>query len=217
MTNKLKRLVSQATARAEETRSRAGASPNRPRGRTNQAETYQGPPCRKCGATAYAKADDKCIACRRETGRRSWARKLPSRMKHWADVLINQARKRCRERGHPPPTITRAWIEEQLEIYSNCYFTGVPLIPPPHDVHAGQRCPWAPSLDRIDNSKSYTPENTRVTSAFWNHFRGDLPEDVAFKHLHQMARCIVYGRTPRTLKTSEAQGTITVPEGKTRP
>lgn len=172
--------------------------------RKNAAETYEGALCKKCKTTARLKTSGKCVECRRATGRKSWAKKLPSRLRHWTVALLNRARKGSKLRGHPPPSITREWIEEQLETHPNCYYTGVPLVPPSHDEHAGQRCPWAPSLDRIDNAKGYTPENVRITSWLWNNLRGDLPVEVAFDHLHQMARCIVFGRTPKYVKNPAA-------------
>ncbi len=100
---------------------------------------------------------------------RRWVEKDPERAKQlhkastnrlWPMKLMCGARAASKQRGHSPPTITKAWIEEQFIKSPVCPYTGVPLVPPNLDAWAGRRCPWAPSLDRIDCSEGYTPENT---------------------------------------------------------
>ena len=40
---------------------------------------------------------------------------------------------------------------------------------------------WKPSLDRIDNSKGYTPDNIRIVAWIINHCRGDLTDKEFFE------------------------------------
>ena len=99
---------------------------------------------------------------------------------NWARMLLHSASLNSKKRKHPPPTITEEWILAQpLE----CPYTRMPLIPPCDSDKAGQRCPWKPSLDREDCTLGYTPENTKLTSWFWNCYRGELPANVAMAHL----------------------------------
>ena len=76
-----------------------------------------------------------------------------------AHVLLNNAKRRAKKTG-AAVTINHAWIVERIEL-GRCALSGLPfdLTASP----AGSAHPYAPSLDRIDNSvRDYTPANTRV-------------------------------------------------------
>lgn len=90
---------------------------------------------------------------------------------HWAKQLLSGAKYNSKSRAHDAPTITEAWILSQPLC---CPYLNVPLIPSvePHNH-------WQPSLDRIDNSKGYTPDNVRLTSWAWNQMRGKLSLEAA--------------------------------------
>lgn len=47
-----------------------------------------------------------------------------------------------------------------------CPYLGIVLEP-----SVESKCLRQPSLDRIDNTKGYTPENTKLTSWAWNQMR----------------------------------------------
>lgn len=132
-------------------------------------------PCQICGS-AERYVNGRCRLCGKK-----------NRTANWEKQLLNQAKSCARRRGHPAPTITVAWIKEQYTKASRCPYTGLELIPPSDE---GSK-PWQPSLDRIDNSLSYTPDNTRLTSWFWNCFRNSQSIEVAQENLRRAARAIL--------------------------
>lgn len=66
-----------------------------------------------------------------------------------------------------------------------CEATGLAFdMAPPNKHHAN---PWAPSLDRRDSSKGYTPDNVQVVVAAYNYAKSEWSETV----LLRLARAIV--------------------------
>lgn len=61
---------------------------------------------------------------------------------------------------------------EDLKIPENCPALGIPLR---WDANAPRET--RPSIDRFDNSKGYTPENTRVISLRANRLKQDATKD----------------------------------------
>lgn len=118
-------------------------------------------------------------------------RKKKKSRKRWAKTLLSGATKNSRKRGHGEPEVTAEWIVDELRKQPFCPYTGIRLIAPDEDKNGGRRSPWAPSLDRVDNAKGYTVENTRLTSWFWNCFRGQIPIDEAVANLKSAAKCIL--------------------------
>jgi hypothetical protein len=78
--------------------------------------------------------------------------------------LINQIRYRCKKSG-----MECTIHKEDLEIPEVCPVFGIPLF-----FTSGGRTKNSFSLDRKDNSKGYTPENTRVISFWANQMKGDM-------------------------------------------
>lgn len=70
--------------------------------------------------------------------------------------MLHSARKRSRQKGFPAPTITAAWLREKLK-GGVCELSGLPF-----ETHASCTTAFIPSIDRIESSKPYTPENCRV-------------------------------------------------------
>jgi hypothetical protein len=73
--------------------------------------------------------------------------------------LLSGAKDRAKKYGIEI-TITR----EHIIIPPLCPVFGVPMV---------RHTPYAPSLDRKDNTKGYTPENTRVISRLANRLKSD--------------------------------------------
>lgn len=123
---------------------------------------------------------------RRRCGKTTNRRRKASKANQWVYRLLSHARQASRDRGHPAPTIDSRWIRAQPLV---CPYLGLKLIPPHlnSDKKEGKRHPNTPSLDRIDISKGYTPENTKLTSWFWNNARGDMSVEEALSAFDQVA------------------------------
>lgn len=66
------------------------------------------------------------------------------------------ARNRAKQKGLEF-NLTKEWVKSRG---SNCELSGLPFRPEYDGVH--DRNPFAPSVDRIDSSKGYTKENSRL-------------------------------------------------------
>lgn len=80
-------------------------------------------------------------------------------MKGYANSLLHGASRRAKKFGREF-TIDRSFISERLE-KGVCEVSGLPFVFQAHSL-------FAPSLDRKDNSKGYTPENTQVVVFGYN-------------------------------------------------
>lgn len=85
------------------------------------------------------------------------------RINRWAERLLDDACRHSTKRGHEAPTISVEWIMAQPMV---CPYLGIELSP--SDSNA------KPSLDRIDNTRGYHPDNVRLTSWMWNKARGAI-------------------------------------------
>jgi hypothetical protein len=71
--------------------------------------------------------------------------------------LWRSAKQRAKEKGYEF-TLSREWVSEHLAVGS-CELTGIPF----RKSDARGRCgPFHPSIDRIDSSKGYAPDNCRL-------------------------------------------------------
>ena len=91
-----------------------------------------------------------------------------------ASSLWRSARNRAKKAGLPF-TITREWVAERVE-RGVSELTGMPIVLEAHEWY--QVHPSAPSLDRIDSSKGYTPENTMLVCAAENQIMNQYPMEV---------------------------------------
>lgn len=98
--------------------------------------------------------------------------------------MLYDAKRRAKRYGYAF-TLTRAWLEEKLAPM-RCSVTGAALSVKSDDC-ATRYHPWSPSLDRVDSTKGYTPDNTRVVCTAYNVAKNEWSDaDV----LH-MARSLV--------------------------
>ena len=87
-----------------------------------------------------------------------------------AQSLLRVARYRA-SRLNLPFDLDAASIAYLIE-HTVCPYTLQPF------VLVRGRSPWAPSIDRIDNSKGYTQDNCSVVSFWWNIAKNKWPEEI---------------------------------------
>jgi hypothetical protein len=117
---------------------------------------------------------------------RSWNRRTNyGRLTKPEMCLLQQCRKSANKRGQEC-TITAEHIAELL-IPMRCSVTGMRLSWEfDNGGDRSQTNPRAPSIDRIDSTKGYTPDNVQVVCWVFNRFKGNLPDAVARELLAEM-------------------------------
>jgi ribosomal protein L37AE/L43A len=127
--------------------------------------------CRKCGADEWRKETRgrrvvwRCIPCTRKIERESKSRRDP------VDKLYASAQTRARKIGTDftitPADIKRVWPRD-----NRCPILGLPIRAGKGKTHDG-----SPTLDRLNNSWGYTPDNIAVISYAANRAKGNLTAD----------------------------------------
>lgn len=129
-------------------------------------------PCVKCGGNEWwvqKKTGTRvCQPCRRRRVKLFELRNPEYRM--WC-----QARYRAKRDG-----VEFSVTREDVRVPDLCPVFGTPLAPAKGSVAGG---PNSPSIDRLDPSKGYTPDNTRVIS--WR--ANDLKRDASAHELRRIA------------------------------
>ena len=103
-----------------------------------------------------------------------------------AASLFSAWRTRAKVKGREF-SLTPEWVEQRL-LAGACEVTGIPF------VLGVFRHAFLPSIDRIDSSKGYTPENCRVVLWMINAAKNDLAEDDFLSALRQVAEAVVERR-----------------------
>jgi hypothetical protein len=85
-----------------------------------------------------------------------------------AQVLYDSAKARAKKKGLEF-TLVRDDVLSGLQT-GQCAATGALF-----NFNAGSA--FAPTLDRRDPARGYTPDNIEVVCAFWNFLKGDFTED----------------------------------------
>lgn len=112
-------------------------------------------------------------------------------IKHYESIrgracnLLNGAKRR--EHKWPIFDIDRDFIESKL-IVGTCEVTGLPFDMKPMG-NASRKNPFAPSLDRIDNTKGYVRSNVRLVLWAVNLMHGEMTDE----QLVEMCKAVIRG------------------------
>lgn len=108
---------------------------------------------------------------RREDGLTlSWEREYRKTPEGRVKTLLNHALQRSKDKNLPYD-LDREWLLEKITT-GVCEVTGLPLSLDDGSNGTGTQRPWTPSLDRRDNTKGYTKDNTQVVCWIYNRAKG---------------------------------------------
>lgn len=101
---------------------------------------------------------------------------------YWYVRLLGGARNRNKVKGKPPPAIGYKFVKELWDLQSGkCYWTNLPMT-------TKQNSPWTVSLERLDCTKGYDPENVVLCGWGINRARGTLSVDEFRSFLREIAQ-----------------------------
>lgn len=101
-----------------------------------------------------------------------------------ASRMYDSTKRRAAERG-VSCTVTRDWFREKIEA-GRCELTKLPF-----HIGVEQRHLFQPSPDRIDPSRGYDPDNTRLILWMLNAAKGDSDEETFIQCLRRVAKEIL--------------------------
>lgn len=111
----------------------------------------------------------------------------------WQRGMLRAAKRRSKERGQPFSLTPDDLVSLIYRSDGRCEVSGVPFSEVA--VNGSARKPLVASLDRIDNSQGYTPENVRLVCAIVNFAMNEWGEEA----LNLVAKGIVLSRLQQDL------------------
>ena len=94
--------------------------------------------------------------------------------------ILVLATKRAKQKGWKI-NLTKEWIRERITV---CEATGIPFDNSYEGTFITMN-PYAPSIDRIDNSRGYTMDNCRIVLTTFNSLKSSLSDYELYVHLKQ--------------------------------
>ena len=94
-------------------------------------------------------------------------------LSHRASMLLNAAKARATEKNLEF-NITKEWVLDKLT-KGKCEATGLDIVLTGY-LDSQVSNPYAPSIDRRDNSKGYTVDNSQLVLVAYNKFKSDYDE-----------------------------------------
>ena len=135
--------------------------------------------CPKCNLTKSS--EDFGKSSNYSSGLRSWCADCEALYKATdprgiASGMLTRAKRRAKDKKLGEVTLTRDWIVEKLE-YGLCEATGLQFR---FNNSKSSRTPgdYAPSIDRIDNSKGYTQNNCQVVIWAYNGVKNNFNKEL---------------------------------------
>jgi cation transport ATPase len=126
----------------------------------------QNKPAVRAKQKKYQEANREALA----TYCRDWSATLKGKAKRICGLARARARNANREHA-----ITWEWVYEKL-VAGVCERTGIPFVIGARGLHA-----FAPSIDRIDSSKGYTPDNTQLVVYIYNTAKSVFDDDTVLE------------------------------------
>lgn len=128
--------------------------------------TYHGKVCETCNSSVRYTSNKACVECHKSNAKVRRSRKAPEDRNSWAKenrikAMLCGCRARAKAKG----------LEFTL--------TEADIVIPTHCPALGLELSWdgekdvSPSVDRLDSTKGYTPENIRVISTRANRLKSD--------------------------------------------
>lgn len=91
-----------------------------------------------------------------------------------AEHMLNNARGRA-DRKKLECTLTKEWILDKLQS-GKCEVTNIPFVLESNGGKGHKQNSFSPSIDRINQTGPYTPQNCRITVWIYNRARGAFPD-----------------------------------------
>lgn len=136
--------------------------------------------CRKCHQTKFqdlrnADNRERYKALKEAGATVQELRRIKDPISYYVTTMLASAKARSKQKGLPCD-LDREWIEKRI-LVGVCEVTGLPFDMANANRGDKSKSPWAPSCDRIDNSKGYTKDNVQVVVWLYNAAKGESNRD----------------------------------------
>ena len=114
-----------------------------------------------------------------------------------AQVLLSNMKSRAKKKGLPFD-LDYHWYMDKYE-KGVCEASGIPFDEPEYNGQKGNTNPWVPSVDRIDNNKGYTKDNSRLVCYIFNIVKNRFTDE----DFEKLARGFLVARAAERKRAKE--------------